>query len=233
MQSVETTVELPRSQTLRVLIVEDEPRLRDLLLGAVPEMGFPAAAARTAEDGLKMMRADPHDIVLLDLQLPLMSGMEFFEQVRNEWPATQVIILTGFGDLASARRAIQLEVVEFLSKPCHLHEIESAPSRARSRIMAREAHTAAAISEMRRGRTFRRLPSPNISRSSRPCAAAAAIARRRRWNWASAVGRCIIVWWSIKRRGWRSNNCVASGIDARPKTRPGHVAGCCRPVTLS
>ncbi len=144
----EQTVELPRARTLRVLIVEDEPRLRDLLLGAVPEMGFPAAGARTAEDALRMMRADPQEIVILDLQLPLMSGMEFFEQVHKQWPATQVIVLTGYGDLPSARRAIQLEVVEFLSKPCHLHEIESALSRARMRRLARDPLLSAAASEM-------------------------------------------------------------------------------------
>ncbi len=127
-------VDLPPSRILRVLIVEDEPRLRELLSTAIPDMGFPASTARTAEDALRIMRQDQHDILILDLQLPVMSGMECFEQVRRAWPRTQVIVLTGFGDLASARRAIQLEVVEFLAKPCHLHEIESALNRARARL---------------------------------------------------------------------------------------------------
>ena len=69
------------------------------------------------------METNPHDIAILDLQLPLMSGMEFFEAIRRDWPATQVIVITGFGDLAAAQRAIHLDVVDFISKPFHLGDL--------------------------------------------------------------------------------------------------------------
>jgi DNA-binding NtrC family response regulator len=123
----------PHVCPLRVLIVEDESRLRDLLLDVIPDMGFPATAARSAEEAGRIMESQPHDIVLLDLQLPLMGGMDFFEQIRNRWPETQVIILTGFGDMDAARQAIHLDVVDFLSKPFHLKSIEIALERARRR----------------------------------------------------------------------------------------------------
>lgn len=120
----------------RVLIVDDEPRLRELLLDVVPGMGFVADAVRSAEDASKAMEADPHEIVMLDLQLPLMDGMDFFEILRQRWPETQVIIMTGFGDLDSARRSIHLGVVDFITKPFHLRDIEVALDRARKRIIA-------------------------------------------------------------------------------------------------
>jgi two-component system, response regulator RegA len=63
-----------------------------------------------------------------------MGGMEVFERVRERWPETQVIVLTGFGDLEAAKQAIHLDVVEFLTKPCHLGELEQALDRARRRI---------------------------------------------------------------------------------------------------
>jgi DNA-binding NtrC family response regulator len=132
------------NKLLRVLIVEDEVHLRDLLLEVVPEMGFPAVAVRSAEDGVRIMQSDPHDIVMLDLQLPVMGGMDFFERVRRDWPSTQVIVMTGFGDLASAQQAIRLDVVEFLSKPCHLYDVEHALDRARRRI----SHVSAIASAM-------------------------------------------------------------------------------------
>ncbi len=78
------------------------------------------------------MEAAPADIVLLDLNLPGMTGMDFFRKLRDRWPITQVIILTGFGDLESAREAIRLDVVDFLTKPCHLGELEQALDRAAS-----------------------------------------------------------------------------------------------------
>jgi DNA-binding NtrC family response regulator len=131
---------------LRVLIVEDESRLRDLLLDVVPDLGFPANAARSAEDARKLMEAEPFDIVLLDLQLPLMGGMDFFEELRGRWPDTEVIILTGFGDLDAACRAIHLDVVDFLSKPFHLQAIEIALERARRR--SRSKHSLPSPSEI-------------------------------------------------------------------------------------
>jgi DNA-binding NtrC family response regulator len=117
-----------------VLIVDDEPRMRDLLLEVVPEMGFDASAVRTAEDAAKAMEAEPREILILDLQLPMTHGMDFFRQVRDRWPATQVIVLTGFGGLEAAQAAIRLDVVDFLSKPCHLREVEVALERARRRM---------------------------------------------------------------------------------------------------
>jgi DNA-binding NtrC family response regulator len=136
-----TSLERP-VRPLRVLIVEDESRLRDLLLEVIPELGFPATAARSAEEARKLMEAEPFDIVLLDLQLPLMGGMDFFEIVRDRWASTEVIILTGFGDMESARKAIHLDVVDFLSKPFHLTTIEIALERARRRRCAKHQSTA-------------------------------------------------------------------------------------------
>jgi DNA-binding NtrC family response regulator len=117
-----------------VLVVEDETRLRELLLEEIPDMGFSATAARSAEEARRIMDADPHEIMLLDLRLPGIGGMELFETIRASWPRTQVVVLTGYGDLESARRAIHLDVVDFLSKPCRLRDLELALERARRRV---------------------------------------------------------------------------------------------------
>lgn len=121
---------------LRVLVVEDESRWRDLLLDFIPEMGFSALGARSGEEALEVMAHQPHDILILDLHLPSMNGIELFERVRREWPATQGIILTAYGDLSVAQQAIRLRIAEFLTKPCHLYEIEQALERARQLITA-------------------------------------------------------------------------------------------------
>jgi DNA-binding NtrC family response regulator len=136
-----STVNAMPTRTLRVLIVEDELRLRDLLLDVVPQMGYAATGARSAEQAARIMESDAHDMIVLDLQLPNMGGMDFFEQLRVRWPDTQVIVLTGYGDLESARRAIHLDVVDFLSKPCPLNEIEMALERARRRLHGTERKT--------------------------------------------------------------------------------------------
>jgi DNA-binding NtrC family response regulator len=123
----------PPCEGRQVLLVEDETRLREMLTRAIHEMGFSPTAVPQAEPALRLMEGRPFDIIVVDLNLPGMGGLEFLEQVHERWPATQAIILTGFGDLAAARQAIRLEVVDFLTKPCSLGELEVALDRARNR----------------------------------------------------------------------------------------------------
>lgn len=114
----------------RVLVVEDEPRLRQGLMRAIPAMGFAPVEAGSAEEAIKVMERDPCEVILLDLRLPGMSGMEFFDIVRQRWADTQVIVTTGYGNLEAAQKAIHLDAVEFLTKPCALHDMEMAIARA-------------------------------------------------------------------------------------------------------
>src|SRR3954467_6413673 len=118
----------------KVLIVEDEARLRELLLRVLPTWGFEAVAARSAEEAMRLAAADPPDILLLDLNLPGAGGLEFFRKVRERWPHVQAIVQTGFASIEAAREAIHLEVVEFLTKPASLGELEQALDRAMRRL---------------------------------------------------------------------------------------------------
>lgn len=119
----------------RVLIVEDESRLRDMLLRAVSEMEFTVTGVPTAEAALNLLQQDEFDIVLTDLNLPGLAGIQLCDKVRTNWPNTQLIILTGFGNLDAAKAAIRLDVVDFLTKPCSLGELETALNRALRRQM--------------------------------------------------------------------------------------------------
>jgi DNA-binding NtrC family response regulator len=123
----------PRLASQRVLIVEDEKRLREMLVTAIAGMGMQPAAVGSAEAALKLVANASFAIALLDLNLPGMAGLELCRRLRAGTPQIQVILLTGFGDLEAARLAIRLEVVDFLTKPCGMDELESALNRARLR----------------------------------------------------------------------------------------------------
>jgi DNA-binding NtrC family response regulator len=123
----------------RVLVVEDEPRLRELLLKVIGGWGFDVSAARSGEEALRAVSstadgADTPDILVLDLNLPGMDGMDVLRRLRERLPALQAVILTGFASLEAARQAIHLDVVEFLTKPCHLGELEQSLDRAARRL---------------------------------------------------------------------------------------------------
>ena len=118
----------------RVLVVEDEVRLRDLLMRALSGWGFDTTAARTGEEAIRLNDAQPFDIAILDLNLPGIEGLEALGKLRERSPHLQAIVLTGFASIESARRAVHLDVVEFLTKPCHLGELEQALDRALRRM---------------------------------------------------------------------------------------------------
>ena len=116
-----------------VLIVEDEARVRTMLEQALKAMGYATTLAGSAEAAGKVLASRAFDILMLDLNLPGMNGIEFLEKIRRQHPELAVIILTGFGDLEAARKAIHLDVVDFLTKPCALGALELALDRASKR----------------------------------------------------------------------------------------------------
>ena len=123
-----------------VMVVDDEPRMRELLVRALSQWGFSVGAARSGEEAMRLADASGPEIVVLDLNLPGMDGLECLARLREKLPNVQAIILTGFASIESARQAVHLDVVEFLTKPCHLGELEQALDRAMRRLMcARES----------------------------------------------------------------------------------------------
>ena len=123
---------------LRVLIIEDEPRYRALLDREILAMGHVPTACPTAEDALARLEEARFDAALVDLHLPGMGGMEFFDTVRPRWPELAVVILTGFGDMPTAIQALRWDAVDFLTKPCGLDEIERALSKIQQALCDRQ-----------------------------------------------------------------------------------------------
>jgi DNA-binding NtrC family response regulator len=130
-----SVTKLPLPNEVRVLVVDDEGRLREVLTRAIASWGFQVSGARSAEEALRLMNASKFDVTIVDLNLPGIGGIELFERLRAIHPEHQVIVLTGFGNLESARAAIRLDVVDFLEKPCPLGELEKSLHRATQRLV--------------------------------------------------------------------------------------------------
>lgn len=117
----------------RVLVIEDESGQRLMYQRALREMEFHAVCAGTLGEARQRLQEEQFPIAILDLNLGGDDGMELFEELREQRPATSVIIATGYGTFEIAKRSIQLDVVDFLSKPVSLGELERALHRALSR----------------------------------------------------------------------------------------------------
>jgi PAS domain S-box-containing protein len=100
-----------------VLVVDDEKRIRDVCLKMLSGEGHEVGVAETAEAGLRMVEKRHFDIILLDLMMPGISGIDALEQIRTAHPDTVVIVITGYATLEHSIETMKKGAFDFLSKP--------------------------------------------------------------------------------------------------------------------
>src|ERR1700728_6649 len=106
-----------------ILIVEDEPKMRRLLELQLAEEGFQARIAADAETGLQMLGKESFDVVVTDLKLPGMSGLEFLQAVKRVNADLPVVLMTAFGTVESAVDAMKAAASDYVLKPFSLAEL--------------------------------------------------------------------------------------------------------------
>jgi two-component system response regulator RegA len=110
----------------RLLIVEDDAPFRTRLAEAMGKRGFCVDAQEGIVSGIKAARATPPDYAVLDMRLEDGTGTEIVDDLRKLNPDMRIIMLTGYGNIASAVTAIKAGAVDFLSKPADADDIEAA-----------------------------------------------------------------------------------------------------------
>jgi len=106
-----------------VLIVEDEDATRNLCRDVVVDAGLHARTAGTTEEALEILEQHPIDIVITDLRVPQMGGLELLKHVREIYPQTAVIVLTQYGTIESAVEATRMGASDYVTKPFHIPEL--------------------------------------------------------------------------------------------------------------
>jgi DNA-binding NtrC family response regulator len=106
-----------------ILIVEDEAKMRRLLELNLGEDGFTTFSAGDAEAALKLLRENPIDLVLTDLKLPGMNGLEFLQTVKRQNAALPVVVMTAFGSVETAVEAMKAGASDYVLKPFSLAEM--------------------------------------------------------------------------------------------------------------
>ncbi len=106
-----------------VLIVEDEAKMRRLLELNLGEDGFTTLSAGDAESGLKLLRENTVDLVVTDLKLPGMNGLEFLQAIKRQNAALPVVVMTAFGTVETAVEAMKAGASDYVLKPFSLSEM--------------------------------------------------------------------------------------------------------------
>jgi len=113
----------------KILIVDDDDTIRDTLYELLSS-DYACQTAETAEKALARVEAEAYDVVLTDISMPGLSGLELLGHIRQKFPHTPVIIISGISDQEHAQGLIRLGAYDFLLKPFSLEMVEKSVRRA-------------------------------------------------------------------------------------------------------
>jgi DNA-binding NtrC family response regulator len=112
--------------TQTILVVDDESAQRELLGGFIASLDYHVSEASSAEEAIEQIQSSPPDLVVLDVRLPGMSGIEAIDEIRQGKPALPILLVTAYADLKQAVNAMKSGACDYLTKPIDLHELQAA-----------------------------------------------------------------------------------------------------------
>lgn len=120
-----------------ILLVDDEAGIRTVLGIFLADLGYTVHAAQNAEEAIALYRAHCPPLVLTDIRMPGKDGIALLREIKAENPETEVIMITGHGDMELAIQSLQLDAADFVTKPIRNEVLEIALKRAEERIALR------------------------------------------------------------------------------------------------
>ena len=121
------------TDTNRILVVDDDETVRRSYLRSLEGMSCQVAAASDGEEALQTMEQNPFDVVLLDMRMPGQDGLSVLRTIKQKWPESEVVIITGYPTVDSAKEAVRLGAFDYVAKPVGPQEVVDLASAAMAR----------------------------------------------------------------------------------------------------
>ena len=121
----EPAVASRRPSAATILIIDDEDATRSLCCDVVSETGLRTRTASTTEQALEILEQSPIDVIITDLRVPQLGGIELLKRVRESHPQIAVIVLTQYGTIESAVEATRMGAADYVTKPFHVPELRT------------------------------------------------------------------------------------------------------------
>ena len=121
-----------------ILLVDDELDIREVLSLSLSDMGYQVYEAENGDQALRIFKEVLPAIVLTDIKMPGMDGIDLLEKVKHENPEAEVIMITGHGDMDLAIKSLKYKATDFITKPINVDVLEIALQRAIERILIRQ-----------------------------------------------------------------------------------------------
>jgi DNA-binding NtrC family response regulator len=120
-----------------ILVLDDEPIVLKRLKPALEKAGYEVEVFSRSSEASERIVGQNFDIVITDLKMQGLDGMQFLTMVKSRSPKTEVIVITGFATMETAKESFQKGVFDFLAKPFKLAEIQEIVKRAEAKILQR------------------------------------------------------------------------------------------------
>ncbi|HHN65804.1 MAG TPA: sigma-54-dependent Fis family transcriptional regulator [Nitrospirae bacterium] len=101
----------------RVLVIDDEAIVRVSCERVLKPEGYEVMVTSRGDEAIELLEKEKYDVVLTDLKMPDMDGMEVLRIIKERWPDIQVVIITGYGTISTAVQAIKMGAYEYIEKP--------------------------------------------------------------------------------------------------------------------
>jgi len=121
-----------------ILLVDDEDDIREVLSISLADMGYTVSAAQDGKEAIGIFKELNPPIVLTDIKMPGMDGIELLQEIKRVNPDTEVIMITGHGDMDLAIKSLQYEATDFITKPINVYAIDIALKRVHEKITLKQ-----------------------------------------------------------------------------------------------
>lgn len=113
-----------------VLIVDDEEVVRRAHLRSLETTGCEARVAEDGNEAIRVMEQNPADVILLDIRMPGLDGMDVLKTIKTRWPNSEVVVITGYPTIESAKEAVRLGACNYMAKPVGPDDVVKAANEA-------------------------------------------------------------------------------------------------------
>ncbi|MGC9969568.1 MAG: sigma-54 dependent transcriptional regulator [Bryobacteraceae bacterium] len=125
-------------QRNRILVVDDDESLRRVTEVQLQQGGYQVLTAASGQEALELLQKRPVELVVTDLKMPGMSGLELLKRIRADYPELVVIVVTAFGTIETAVEAMRAGAYDYVTKPVHIEELKLTIGRALEHVQLRQ-----------------------------------------------------------------------------------------------
>ena len=126
-----------KKESWSILLVDDEEDIREVLSLSLEDMGYAVNTAENGDNAMELFQRSAPPIVMTDIKMPGMDGIELLQRIKSMNPDTEVIMITGHGDMDLAVKSLKYEATDFITKPINVDALEIALKRVCDKVVMR------------------------------------------------------------------------------------------------